>query len=582
MKWHTLGLIYILILALFATVARASSVRDEVSLNAGWRFKQGDTPVGVEKPGFSDADWETVSVPHTWNRVGYYIPESSRSSNTPENINKVQGAGWYRLNFTPPSSFRGKRAWLQFDAASRMAEVWLNGVRLGQHSGGFSRFCLDATEALELGKPNLLVVKTDNSNPLAARSPTADVLPLTGDFFVHGGLYRPVSLIATDPIHLEMLDHGGPGVYASTRTIEGDKAIVAIRAKVRNDGGSRAPIFVEARLVDASGQTVARQSSRISLSPGQGSTFEQDLVLEQARLWQGVADPYLYRLIVELHDVDEKVVDQVDQAFGVREMRFDPEKGFFLNGKPYRLKGVGLHQDVEGKGWAQSEADIAADVALIREMGANSIRLTHYQHGQTVHELADRYGLILWDEIPLVTVWTVARNQVQATPELMANMRQQLQELIRQNYNHPSVAVWGIANEVDFGASLPGFLTGNQGRPPDPLPLLRELNTLAKAEDPTRPTVQANACEGRLFARDVEVPIVAPETDLSGVNRYFGWYYGDISDLGPHLDGIRENRPAQPLAVTEYGAGGAVTMHTDDPLGGPPDSRGRNQPEEYL
>lgn len=564
-----------------AQAVEAPAPREVMTLTDGWRFKQDNKLAGAESPAFADGEWERVSVPHTWNRVGHYIPASADRVNTPETLNKTQGVGWYRLAFTPPAGFRGKRAWLQFEAASRTAEVWLNGVRLGAHAGGFSAFRLDATAALKPGQSNVLVVKTDNTAP-SVRSATADVLPLTGDFFVHGGLYRPVSLIATAPVHLEMLDFGGPGVYAATQSIDGGAATVAVRTKVRNDAPGAASVTVTARLIDADGRVVAERASRTSLASGHGATVEQALKVENPRLWQGVADPYLYRLVVELRGRDGRVLDQVDQPFGVRQMRFDPETGFFLNGKPLRLNGVGLHQDLEGKGWAQSAADIEADVALIREMGANSIRLTHYQHGRTVHELADRYGLILWDEIPLVTLWTLARGQLEATPGLRANARQQLQELIRQNYNHPSVAVWGISNEVDFGASLPGFLTGDQGVPPDPLPLLRELNALAKAEDPSRPTVQANCCEGRLFAGDVDVPIVAPAADLSGVNRYFGWYYGGVDDLGPHLDSIRRSRPGQPLAVTEYGAGGAVTMHTDDPLGGPPDSRGRNQPEEYM
>jgi beta-galactosidase len=226
-----------------------------------------------------------------------------------------------------------------------------------------------------------------------------------------------------------------------------------------------------------------------------------------------------------------------------------------------------------------SEADFAADVAMVRELGANSLRLTHYQWGPAIHELADRSGLILWDEIPLVTLF--AQGPGGGRSFVRENALQQMRELIRQNYNHASVAVWGIANEVDFGASMPGFL----GKNPDdatPIPLLRELNALAKAEDPTRPTTQANCCEGRLFAANVDIPIVAPEADLSGVNRYFGWYYGAPADLGPHLDGLRAKRPGQPLSVSEYGAGGSITIHTDDPRGGLPDSRGRRLPEEYM
>ena len=415
---------------------------------------------------------------------------------------------------------------------------------------------------------------------VSSGSTTADVLPLSGDFFVHGGLYRPVSLIATDPVHIAMLDFGGPGVYAHTARLEKGVADVSVRSRLSNDGQAAAKVTVVARLVSAEGRIAAEERRTLDLRPG-ASEVEQTLTVRAPRLWQGVADPYLYRLVVELRDGGGRRLDQLAQAFGVRQMRFDPQVGFLLNGKPLRLHGVGLHQDLEGKGWATTAADIEADVRLIREMGANTIRLTHYQHGQPIHDLADKYGLILWDEIPLVSSWTVNPGQQEASPGLLANARQQMQELIRQNGNHASVAAWGIANEVDFGNSIPQFLAGGKGEPPDPLPLLRELSALARAEDPSRPTTQANCCEGRLFDANAAVPIVAPAADLAGANRYFGWYYGAVGELGPHLDALHVRRPNQPLAVAEYGAGGAITMHTDNPLGGPVDSRGRNQPEEY-
>ncbi|MEG8052253.1 glycoside hydrolase family 2 TIM barrel-domain containing protein [Sphingomonas aerolata] len=245
-----------------------------------------------------------------------------------------------------------------------------------------------------------------------------------------------------------------------------------------------------------------------------------------------------------------------------------------------RLQGVGYHQDREGKGWATAPADIEQDVAIMREMGVNSIRLTHYQHGQVIHDLADRYGMVLWDEIPLVSRWTWGDDAV-ATAGLRDDARQQLRELIRQNGNHASVFNWGIANEVDFGKSLPAFITTSKDTPaPDPLPLLRELNALAKSEDPSRATALATCCEGRLLG-SADIPITAEAADLGGANRYFGWYYGQPGDLGKHLDSLRALRPNQPVSVTEYGAGGATTIHTDNPLGGKVDQRGRNQPEEY-
>jgi beta-galactosidase len=558
--------------------ARPAGERLEIALADGWRFKQDDSIRGAERPEFADAGWSTVSVPHTWNRVGYYLPSPETHINRAENIDKAQGLGWYRLAFTPPASWRDKRAWLQFDAASRIATVWLNGVRLGEHKGGFSRFRLDATAALKPGERNILAVQVDNSKP-APGSATADVLPLTGDFFVHGGLYRPVSLIATDAVHIDMLDSGGPGVYATTRLIDGARATIDVRTRLSNDGAGSAPLTIVSRLIDHSDRVAAQNTRTVAVGAGERGEISQSLTVDPPRLWQGVADPHLYRLIVEVRRGDGRVLDRLEQPFGIRQMRFDPARGFFLNAKPYPLRGTGYHQDREGKGWAISPEDVAQDVALLREMGANSIRLTHYQHGKTIHELADRHGLIVWDEIPLVSAWTLGSAK-EATAGLRANARQQLTELIRQNANHASVASWGIANEVDFGNSLPIFLTGSTGAPPDPLPLLREMNDLAHVLDPSRPTSLATCCEGRLFAAGVDVPITAPSADLAGANRYFGWYYGKPADLDAHLDALHAKRPNQPLAVTEYGAGGATTIHTDNPLGGPVDSRGRLQPEE--
>lgn len=561
-----------------SAIAQTAGVRSETALADGWRFKQDDSLRGAEAPNFPDGDWSVVSVPHTWNRVGFYIPDAATHINQRETINKAQGLGWYRLAFTPAADLRGKKAWLQFDAASRIATVWLNGVLLGTHQGGFSRFRLDATAALRPGERNVLVVKTDNSKP-AVGSTTADTLPLNGDFFVHGGLYRPVSLIATDPVHIDMLDFGGPGVYATTKAVTGAQADIAVTVKLRNDGARAASLTMSTRLVDAAGAVVAQATQSLPVAAMKTVDAAQSLSVANAHLWQGVADPYLYRLIVEVRSRDGKLLDRVEQPYGIRTMRFDPANGFFLNGKSYPLRGVGYHQDREGKGWAVSPADVEQDVAIVREMGANSMRLTHYQHGQTIHDLADKYGIVVWDEIPLVSQWTLGGKK-EASAGLLADARQQLTEIVRQNGNHASVVTWGIANEVDFGNSLPAFLGGATGTPPDPLPLLNELNTLAHALDPNRPTSIATCCEGRLFASGVDVPITAPAVDVAGANRYFGWYYGKPGDVAASLDALHAKRPGQALAVTEYGAGGATTVHTDDVLGGPIDSRGRLQPEE--
>lgn len=558
----------------------AQTPRSVYPLADGWRFHQGETTDKVELPDFDDSAWESVSVPHSWNRVGYYLSNPQTHIHQADMVNKAQEQGWYRLVITPDETLRGKRAWLEFDGASRVASVWLNGVHLGEHRGGFSRFRFDATAALRPGQSNHLVVRADNSLPFPGAA-TADTLPLAGDFFVHGGLYRPVSLIVTNPVHIDMLDMGGPGVYAHTERIDETHATIAVRSRLRNDDDQSAHVTVAAFLLDAEGEVVALNRQTVALTAGAGTDVEQQIVVADPRLWQGVADPYLYRLRVDVAAADGGLLDQIEQTFGIRQMRFDPQQGFFLNGEKLSLRGVGYHQDREGKGWAVSPDDIAEDMAIMREMGVNTIRLTHYQHGQTIHDLADRYGIILWDEIPLVTVWT-NRGSLEPTDRLRANARLQLQELIRQNYNHASVATWGIANEVDFGNSFPSFLTGyKEGEAPDPMPLLQELDELAKQEDATRPTALATCCEGRMFAPGVNVPITAEAADLGGANRYFGWYFGEVEDLDDHLDALHAARPRQPLSITEYGAGGATTIHTDNVLGGPIDSRGRIQPEAY-
>lgn len=558
--------------------ALAQGARSVTVLESGWRFSAEDV-AQASAPDFADAAWEPVSVPHTWNRVGYYKHDLG-GTNTAATVDKRQGRGWYRLHFASPADARGKRHWLEFDAASRVAKVWLNGVYLGEHRGGFSRFRLDATAAMKPAGDNVLVVRVDNTQPKAGSS-TADVLPLSGDFFVHGGLYRPVRLISTAPLHIDLGDAGGTGIRATTIRADKDQAQVDLVVRVANDGAKAAKASVKVMLLDAQGREAAAATVPATLVPGKTGDVAARLALANPHLWQGTADPYLYDLVTQVVQADGTVSDEVRQPYGLRTMAFDADRGFLLNGQPYRLHGVGYHQDRDGKGWAISRADVAEDIATLREMGANTIRLTHYQHGQDVHDLADRAGMLVWDEIPLVSVWTLGGKKV-ADPALVANAKSQLTELVRQNQNHAASAIWSIANEVDFGNSLPAFLFGGaDGREVDPLPLLNELQKTAKALDPSRPTALATCCEARAFGNDVEIPTTAVAADLGGANRYFGWYFGKAGDLGPHLDGLHAKRPQQPLAVTEYGAGGALTMHTDNVLGGPVDSRGAAQPEEY-
>lgn len=551
---------------------KESSPRLELPLNNGWRFELG----GESAPADGDAAWKTVTVPHTWNRVGYYKDTPSAHINTAQNVVITQGVGWYKLTFLAPASAAGKESLLQFDAASRIATVWLNGKELGTHRGGFSRFRLDATASLKPGEKNELTVKVDNTKP-ALGSSTADVLPLTGDFFVYGGLYRPVSLVVANKTHLDLMDYGSSGVSARTVSITPDGAHVQVRALVRNDGGENDAVVLRARLAGAGGAVAASGEQSVDITAAHGAERTIELTVPHPHLWQGVSDPFLYQLNVEVVRKG-KVVDRVTLPFGIREVRFDANEGLFLNGKHVAVHGVGYHQDREGKGWASNPEDVAADVATMREMGVTGVRPPHYQHGQPIHDEADHNGLVVWDEIPLVSQWTLGEN-LQPTAGLRANAQQQLHEMIAQDYNHPSVVTWSIGNEIDFGNSIPAFVGNKSGALPDPIPLLRELNKLAHELDPSRPTTLATCCEARYGPKE-GIPVTGAVTDMSGANRYFGWYYDRPEDLGPHLDVLHRTRPQQPIAVTEYGAGGAVSLHSDNALGGP-ESRNRPQAEEY-
>ncbi|GAM03012.1 glycoside hydrolase family protein [Novosphingobium sp. MBES04] len=559
-----------------------ASGRAVTQLATGWRFRKAselDTSADPSSPDFDASGWAAVAVPHTWNRIGTYEAAAGVPGAVNRELDDYRGVGWYRLELPARALAPGRRAWLEFDAASRTADVWLNGVHLGRHEGGFSRFRFEATAALRAEGPNVLTVKVDNTDP-APGNATANTLPLAGDFFVQGGLYRPVRLIETADAHFAMRDFGGPGVYAQTTAIADDRARIEVLARLSNARADRAKAALELELRDRAGKLDARVRRPLELAVGEGQEVRAALDVADPHLWQGVEDPYLYTLVARLRDGAGNVLDTVEQDFGIRQFAIDPDKGFLINGRPVRLQGVGLHQDTMAHGWALTRADVARQIDTIRDMGANTVRLTHYQHGQPVHELADKYGLVVWDEIALVTAWSLDPEAGPAPAGIVANARQQLTELIRQNYNHASVAVWGVANEVDFGPNRPEFLgRGNSADPADPTPLVEELVSLAQAEDPLRAPTLATCCEGTGMPK---VPEVADAVPVSAGNRYFGWYYGKPAFVGGHFDALHAARPDQPQAISEYGAGAAFSIHTDNPQGGPHDMGGRDQPEEYA
>ena len=502
-------------------------------LNSGWRFELGELK-GAERPEFDDSKWIRIEVPHTWNRLGNVGTERSAQSNA------TQGIGWYRLRFKSPAGAPDARYFLQFDAVAEIAEVWLNGKYLGKHSGAFARFRFDATEAIRPGADNVLAVQADNSRPEPGSS-TQDVVPLSGDFFIFGGIYREVSLIETQGVHVDLLDFGGPGLYAHASQIDANAARVQLRARLTNEASAARQVSVEFAIQDSSGRELASDSQWVSAEAGTHE-MHAELKVEHPRLWQGAKDPCLYRSVVRVLTPQRKLLDEVREPVGLRSMRFDPEHGFFLNGEHLMLKGVSRHQDRAGKGWAISRSDIDEDFALIEDMGANAVRFAHYQHDQYEYQLADRHGLIAWAELPLVN--QVSFDGSEASAALAANAQQQLRELIRQNFNHPSIALWSIGNEVDLLATV-------KKAPTRAVPLLRALNALAKKEDPSRSTTLADCCRNG-DAPQTGRPSKCRASPMSrpvsprhlGYNRYFRLIpSGGFDDLGPMLDAAHAEHP---------------------------------------
>jgi beta-galactosidase len=499
-----------------------ASPREDLLIDDGWRFLPGDV-AGAETPTFEDAGWAAVQIPHTWN-----VEDGQDGGN-----DFHRGIGWYRRHLVVPASGAGRRFFLQFDAASVIADVFLNGVHLGQHRGGFATFRFDVTAALRPGGDNVIAVKVSN-----AFAP--DVPPLSGDFTVFGGLYRDVHLVAVDPVHIALDDFGSQGVYVTPTNVSAATADLEVRVKLRNASTTARDVEARALVLRADHTVAATLLGSATLGAGGAGDVRLTGSIDRPHLWDGRRDPYLYAVTVELRE-DGMVRDLVTVPLGFRSYAVTPDRGFSLNGQPLDIRGVLRHQDREGKGWAVSDADLDEDVELITGMGANAVRLIHYQHARHFYDLCDRAGLAVWTEIGLV-------NAVTHSDAFTANARQQLTELIRQNHNHPSIFFWGLANElVDFDSAAP-------------FPLLAELNDLAHAEDPSRTTSLASHVPDS-FA-------INGQTDVVGFNKYYGWYYGALTDLGPWADMTHALYPQRRIALSEYGAGASVKFHSATPKAG--------------
>ena len=496
----------------------SGQTRREIRLDDKWIFSK--TPEGD-----GARQWEYVEVPHSWNAADGCTKDYYR------------GGGKYEYKINLEEIPSDQRAYLFFEGVSQEADVKVNGKEAGGHKGAFTAFCLEVTDLLQKGG-NMIEVDVTNA-------PNPDIAPLEGDFTVFGGIYRPVYLKWLPATSISALDHASSGTYITPVSVSEREARIKILTKLDGEGlKGKNKYSLKTTILNPQGVEVASNTKSVGNNKESKTEILQEFRISKPQLWSKDS-PALYTVRYELLD-GKTPVDFMEEKTGFRYFHIDPEEGFFLNGASYPLRGVNRHQDRPGKGWAISEQDHDEDMAMIKEIGANTIRLAHYPHSPYFYDLCDENGMLVWAEIPFVGKGTLSEG-------FKENIRQQLVELIRQNYNRPSIYCWSLFNEI--GAD-------------DLTPIVEMLNATAHEEDPSRFTVAATNHDNKPFN---DVP------DYLAYNTYPGWYWAEPNSMGPTIDWKKKGKG---VGVSEYGAGASVRCH-DSEISKAPKTDGPYHPEEW-
>lgn len=494
------------------------SAREVTLFNDGWEFKKGPFSKEAMQAAVKwNAGWQEVTLPHTWNADDMQKKVSAF----------YEGVGYYRKKCIFPESMKGKRLFLRFEGVGSCAEVYVNGYLTGTHKGAYSAFVCEIGSQVKFGEENEIIVKADNT----ARP---DVIPVNHVLFgVYGGIYRPVWLVITEPCGIVVNDCASSGVYITQKNVSKQSAEVNVKVKVDNATLAPVPLVLENVIYDGSGKLVKKHNQAFELTSQGVQSYSSQFKLSNPHLWQGREDPYLYKVVSRLLQ-NGRVLDEVVQPLGLRKYEVVAGKGFFLNGKKYPMYGVTRHQDWWGLGSALTNKEHDFDLAQIMDIGATTVRFAHYQQSDYIYSRCDTLGLVIWAEIPFV-------NRV--TGQEWDNAHQQMRELVRQSFNHPSIYVWGIHNEVYHPHGYTAALT-------------QSVHDLCKLEDPDRYTVSVNGYG------NVGHP-VNQNADIQGMNRYFGWYERKIQDIKPWIEKMEKEYPWQRLMLTEYGADANIAHQTE-------------------
>ena len=479
-------------------------MRNIINFNNKWAFTKQATEIPATMPN----NWNFVNIPHSWNAIDGQDGDNDY----------FRGTAYYAKSFNKMDLPEADQYYLELKGANSSADVYLNGKALAHHDGGYSTWRVNITEALEA--MNLLVIAVDNSA-------NETVYPQMADFTFYGGIYRDVNVICVNNSHFDLDYYGGPGLKI-TPAIAGNDANVEVEVYVTNLTDAQKLVY-----------TIYDKEENVIASVETTDT-KVTLDIKDAHLWNGRKDPYLYCCEVELTENGE-VIDNVCNRFGCRTFEIDPDNGFILNGQEYPLRGVSRHQDRWGYGNALLPEHHEEDIDLICEMGATTIRLAHYQHDQYFYDLCDERGLVIWAEIPYIS---------KHMPTGRENTISQMKELIVQNYNHPSIVVWGLSNEIGIGGSDDDLLENHN-----------ILNDLCHEMDPTRLTTIAAVSMCKMDDPYLQIP------DVVSYNHYFGWYGGETAMNGPWFDKFHAMHPSIPIGCSEYGCE-ALNWHTSNPMQG--------------
>ena len=490
--------------------------RESILLNQDWKFRFSHQ---VEKN-----TERRVDLPHTWNAQDALVGK----------IDYKRGIGNYRKVIFVPEDWKGKRLFLRFEGANTVSNLFMNGRHVGEHRGGYGAFIFEITDKVNYNADNTILVRVNNGEQL-------DIMPLVGDFNFYGGIYRDVHLLITESVCISPLDYASPGVYLVQNKVTDEAANVTARINLSNAGKEPQKAVVQVRVMGGD-KLVYETQKEVTIRPSVSIQQEEvSIDLKRPHLWNGVEDPFMYRTIISLVQNGVKV-DEVEQPLGLRYYTTDPNKGFFLNGKHLPLYGVCRHQERAEVGNALRLAHHEEDTKIMREMGVNAIRLAHYPQATAMYDLMDKNGIVAWAEIPFIGPGGYLDKGFVDQLSFRENGKEQLKELIRQHYNHPSICFWGLFNELKEEGD-------------NPIEYIKELNALAHSEDPTRATTSASNQGGAMNFI----------SDLIAWNRYDGWYGATPATLGKFLDDTHARYPELKIGISEYGAGASV-YHQQDSL----------------